>query len=65
MDDSCDRCEERSQLLVISLPVDHDIGVALVARDYYLEYRDDPMSMLVVTREREDLIDCDGADTLR
>ena len=30
MDDSCDGCKERCELLVISLSMDHDIGVALV-----------------------------------
>ena len=35
---TCNRCEERSQLLVISLSMDHDICVALVTRDHDLEY---------------------------
>jgi hypothetical protein len=44
--------------------MDHDISVALVTRDDYLEYRYDPMSMFIVTRECEYLIDCDSAYTL-
>lgn len=56
MEASCDRCEERSELLVISLTMDHHIGVALVTRDDDLEHRDDPMIVLVVTRIREYLL---------
>ena len=62
---TCDRCEERSQLLVISLSMDHDICVALVARDHDLEYRDDPVGVLIVTRECEDFLDSECADTFR
>jgi hypothetical protein len=65
MDTTCDRCEERCELLVISLSMDHDICVAFVARDHDLEYRDDPMSMFIVTGEGEYFLDGESADTFR
>ena len=57
MDDASNRSKKCCELLIISLSVNHDIRVALVARDDNLEYRDDTVSMFIITRIAEYLSD--------
>jgi len=62
MDNSSNRSKKLSEFLIISLSMNHDICITLVAGYHHIKNRYDSKIMFIVTRKSKYLINSDGAN---